>query len=109
MSCPTRRRRYDFAVAVAAPAAGARTMLVTLSPRFILVNNAGASLRVRQAGTDATTTLPPNGHVPWHWASVNVAQLLQVRRARAVATVVMCLCLSGGIARLLRARQVQCV
>ena len=62
-------RRFDLAISVTAcPGSFARTKLITLFPRYQIVNLLDTELVVAQDGfLDAKTVIPPHSTVPYHW------------------------------------------
>jgi hypothetical protein len=65
------KRKYEVALVIR-PAANQfwRTRVVTLAPRYMLLNKTGHSLFLRQVNSSYVCTLLPGEHAPLHWMDV---------------------------------------
>jgi hypothetical protein len=68
-------KRFDLAISVTVcPGFFARTKLITLFPRYQIVNLLNTELVVAQDGVlDAKTVIPPHSAVPYHWEKQSLA------------------------------------
>jgi len=68
-------RRFDLAISVTVcPGLFARTKVITLYPRYQIVNLLDTELVVAQDGIlDARTVIPPHSAVPYHWEKQSLA------------------------------------
>jgi len=55
-----------------------RTQLITIAPRFVLVNKLDQPLMYRQKDTNEACMLPPETHIPFHWSDASKTKLLQI-------------------------------
>ena len=80
-------RAYCYSVSVSrAPGAFARTLVVSITPSFVLVNQTDSVLKVRQEATHESMILPPGETSPFHWSCATAPQRLQVLQMRGKST-----------------------
>lgn len=62
------KRKYELALTIR-PAANQfwRTRVVTVAPRYMMINKTPYTLFVRQVNSSLVSTLLPGEHVPFHW------------------------------------------
>ncbi|PRP86239.1 vacuolar protein sorting-associated protein 13 family protein, partial [Planoprotostelium fungivorum] len=73
-------RLYQLGVRIdLAPSQFFRTKIVTISPRFILVNNTQLNLHYRQKGEEGNHSLPPHHEIPWHWTNRDGSREICIR------------------------------
>lgn len=62
------KRKYELALTIR-PAANQfwRTRVVTVAPRYMMINKTPYTLFVRQVNSSVVSTLLPGEHVPFHW------------------------------------------
>lgn len=57
-----------------------RTKVLTLAPRFIVVNKLNKTILIRQSNTNSAFSLLPNERAPFHWVNGNLSEkTLQIR------------------------------
>lgn len=65
-------QRFDFCVqSNVGPGVFARTKVITLTPRYVMVNNLEETLEYGQRGVKVTWRLAPGGRAPFYWDDTN--------------------------------------
>ena len=72
-------REHCFAVVISrAPGIFARSLVVTLTPLYILMNELPQLIRIRQEDTLENVVLQPHSSTPYHWTSLSSPRSIQL-------------------------------
>jgi hypothetical protein len=74
------RKLFELALSVG-PAADRfwRTTVLTISPRYLLINKMSVNLYLKQPGTSVEAVLRPGECAPWHWPAIDKGNSEQVQ------------------------------
>lgn len=74
-----KKPQKNYAVTISrAPGIFARSLVVTLTPLYIIINQSGTSVSLRQSDTDNILHLNEGTYTPFHWPSP-VSHMVQIR------------------------------
>ena len=74
-----KKPQKNYAVTISrAPGIFARSLVVTLTPLYIIINQSGTSVSLRQLDTDNILHLNEGTYTPFHWPSP-VSHMVQIR------------------------------